>query len=129
MVKETAKVNIIVVEDELLVAQNISSRLTENNYNVLGIADSVKDALMLLSEHRDVDILLLDIILKGEQDGIDLASIINETYSIPFIFLTSHVDSVTVQRAKEVKPSAYILKPFNDRQVCIAIELALKFQK
>ena len=129
MVKETAKVNIIVVEDELLVAQNISSRLTENNYNVLGIADSVKDALMLLSEHRDVDILLLDIILKGEQDGIDLARIINETYSIPFIFLTSHVDSVTVQRAKEVKPSAYILKPFNDRQVCIAIELALKFQK
>lgn len=119
------KVKIIIVEDELLIAQDIANRLTAINYEIVGIAPSANGALQLISKHNDVDIILIDIILKGNLDGIELARIINKKHHIPFIFLTSHADRYLVERAKSVKPYAYILKPFNDRQVSIAVELAL----
>ncbi|WP_350288062.1 LytTR family transcriptional regulator DNA-binding domain-containing protein [uncultured Croceitalea sp.] len=125
MIGEIKKVKLLVVEDEIILAQDISQRLTAMNYEVVGIADSAKKALALLTEHPDVDLLLLDIILKGDQDGIELARSINTLYGIPFIFLTSHADQYLVERAKSVQPYAYILKPFNDRQVSVAIEMAL----
>ncbi|MCL6272523.1 LytTR family transcriptional regulator DNA-binding domain-containing protein [Muricauda sp. 2012CJ35-5] len=126
MVKDSARVKIIVVEDEILLANDIANRLRDNNYTITGIAASADNAMNLLSENPDVDIILIDIVLKGEHDGIELARMINESYDIPFLFLTSHSDDYLIERAKSVKPYAYLLKPFNDRQVCIAIELALK---
>ncbi len=119
------KVNIFIVEDEILIAKDIANRLTAINYEIVGIAASAKRALELISENKAIDIILIDIILKGDLDGIELARRINSTYNIPFIFLTSHADTSLVERAKSVRPYAYILKPFNDRQVSIAIELAL----
>ncbi|MCD2258837.1 response regulator [Psychroserpens luteolus] len=125
MTIKTKKAKIIIVEDDKRIAQDISNRLGNSNYQILGIAGTAQNALELISQHPDVDILLLDIVLEGELDGIQLAGIINETYNIPFIFLTAYSDSSIVEKASKTKPYAYILKPFNERQVSIAIELAL----
>lgn len=123
---EGAKVKLLIVEDEILLANDIANRLSDNNYAIAGIADTADKALNLLSKNNDIDMVLIDIMLKGDRDGIELAREINTTYNVPFLFLTSHADSYLIERAKSVKPYAYLLKPFNDRQVGIAIELALK---
>lgn len=125
MRNEGAKVKLLIVEDEILLSQDIANRLVDNNYSVVGVAGTARKALELIAAHKDIDLILLDIILKGDLDGIELGRIINDTYNIPFIFLTSHADKHFVERAKSVHPYAYILKPFNDRQVSVAIELAL----
>ncbi len=117
------KVKIAVIEDEALLAQDIALRLSKH-YEVAGTAPSVEEALELL-EQSVVDMLLIDIKLSGDRDGIDLAAIINERYQLPFIFLTSYSDKDLVDRAREVQPAAYMLKPYNDREIQIAIELAL----
>jgi len=119
------KVKILIVEDEILIAKDIENRLTAINYQIIGIAATAERALELIANNNDIDIILIDIILKGELDGIELARIINSKHQIPFIFLTSHADASLVERAKNVLPYAYILKPFNDRQLSIDIELAL----
>lgn len=118
-------IKILVVEDEIILAHDIRDRLSDMNYEVVGIAPSVAKAVTILDENNAIDIIMIDIILKGDKDGIELARIVNEKYNVPFIFLTSHADTSLVERAKKVHPYAYILKPFNDRQVKIAIELAL----
>ncbi len=117
------KIKILVVEDEVLVAKDISERLRTLGYEIIGIAPTVKRALPLMEKLPDI--VLIDIVLKGDMDGIELGRIINKHYQIPFIFLTSHADTYFVERAKSVNPHAYILKPFNDRQLSVAIELAL----
>lgn len=126
MIQSIAKVKLLIVEDEILLANDIANKLSDNNYHIAGIADTVKKALTFLEHNQDIDMVMIDIMLKGEFDGIDLARFINEKYQLPFLFLSSHADNYIVERAKIVKPYAYLLKPFNDRQVCIAIELALK---
>lgn len=124
MANTSHKVKILIVEDEILLAQDFSQRLSRD-YHVVGIAASVEEALVLLKKVPETDILLVDIKLKGDRDGIDLGKIVNRDFHLPFIFLTSHADTPLVARAKEVKPSAYMLKPFHDREIPIAIELAL----
>lgn len=118
------RIKILVVEDEILLAQDIAMRLSQH-YQVVATAASVEAALDTLRRYPETDLVLSDIKLDGKQDGIDLGKIINEKYRIPFIFLTSHADKMLVERAKAVKPAAYMLKPFNDREIAIAIELAL----
>ncbi len=125
MNNNTSKIKILVVEDEVLLAQDIIQRLTDMNYEVVGFAMTANSALELIDDNPDIDILLMDIMIKGNKDGIELAEIIKEKYNIPFIFLSSNADKDIVERAKKVQPHAYMLKPFNDRQVQIAIELAL----
>ncbi len=118
------KIRILLVEDEILYAQDVRNRLS-NSYDVIGIASSADQAAEILRSDQNVDLVLLDIGLDGDKDGIDLAYLINEEFKIPFIFLTSHANSAFIERAKKAKPAAYLLKPFNDREVPIAIELAL----
>lgn len=124
MINKTAQVKLLIVEDEVLLANDIANKLHDNNYTIVGIADTANKTLDILASQY-VDMLLIDIVIKGELDGIELARIINEKYNIPFLFLTSHADNHIIERAKSVKPYAYLLKPFNNRQVNIAIELAL----
>lgn len=126
MTNTSTKVKLLIVEDEILLATDIANKLSDNNYEVVGIADTAKKALDFLESHGDIDMVLLDIVIKGEFDGIELARFINQKHQVPFLFLTSHADNYIFERAKSVKPHAYLLKPFNERQVCIAIELALK---
>jgi DNA-binding LytR/AlgR family response regulator len=120
-----SKVNILIVEDNIILANDISMRLALLNLHSIGIAPTVEKAIKFLEQSKNIDIVLIDITLKGTKDGIDLAKIIKSEYNLPFIFLTSHMDDFIFKRAKNVGAYAYILKPFNDRQVSIAIELAL----
>jgi DNA-binding LytR/AlgR family response regulator len=119
------KVHILIVEDEFMIAEDISMRLNDFGYEVEGIASSAEKALEILSQGK-VDLALLDINIQGQTDGIELAKIIQEKYNIPFIFLSSLANRSIVDRAKDLKPAAYLLKPFNDRQVQISIDLALQ---
>ncbi|UII26534.1 response regulator [Fulvivirga maritima] len=119
------KLKILVVEDESLLAEDIKLRLTKMGYEVAAIAHSADQALEALEQNPLIDLAILDIILKGKIDGIELADMINNDYHIPFIFLTSHADKALVDRAKAVKPYAYMLKPFNDREIAITMEIAL----
>ncbi|WP_075601887.1 LytR/AlgR family response regulator transcription factor [Saccharicrinis aurantiacus] len=115
--------NIHIVEDEILIAEDMAFRLTELGYNVVKINDNVEDAIDTLNNLM-VDLVLIDINLKGKKNGIDLANIVSDHYGIPFIFLTSLASDSVINKVIQVKPTAFLLKPFNDKQVQVAIELA-----
>ena len=115
---------ILIVEDEPIISDDIESTLLSNDYDVACKAYSSTQALdMLLSRYPDL--VLLDIAIKGDKDGIDIATIIREKYHIPFIFLTSYSDKVTLDRAKPTMPYGYIVKPFKDRDLLTAIEMGM----
>ncbi|MBP7507265.1 MAG: LytTR family transcriptional regulator DNA-binding domain-containing protein [Prolixibacteraceae bacterium] len=119
------QIRILIVEDEFMISEDIAMRLLDFGYSVAGVAPSATKALSIL-ENENVDLALLDINIKGDMDGIELSKIINSKYKIPFIFLTSLANKTVFERAKECQPSAYIIKPFNDRQMQISVELALQ---
>jgi len=112
-----------VVEDELIIARTILSTLDELGYSHCGPAINYTEAMEMLQQNKP-DLLLLDIQLSGRKDGIDVAKDLNETYHIPFIFLTANSDGETIERAKKVKPHAYIVKPFTKEELFAAIEIA-----
>ena len=116
-------IKILVVEDELLLAEDIRIQLSQLGYVVYVVHD-YESALEKLSILK-IDLIMLDIRLNGEKDGIDIASYIVENHHLPFIFLSSLTDPEYVERAKKVYPYAYLIKPFNLREVQIAIEVAL----
>lgn len=117
------KIRILVVEDEFIVSQTICNSLEEIGYEVVGQAFDAEEARSMLAEEQP-DMALLDITLRGKEDGIQLAKFIQEQYGIPFIFLTSHADPGTLARAKEVQPPGYLLKPFQKNELFVAIEIA-----
>ena len=117
------KPKILIVEDEILLAEDMKMQLSEH-YEITGIATSYEEAIALIQEDRP-DLAILDIMLKSDRDGIDLATTINDQYQFPFIFLTSHANRNLVERAKKVRPHAYLLKPYNPYELPIAIEMAL----
>lgn len=119
-----SKVKILVVEDEIVIADNICDILDELGYEVLEPAINYTEALETL-ERDQPDLAMLDIQLAGSKDGIDLAWKIKEDYDMPFIFLTSNADPRTVERAKKLSPPAYLVKPFNRDDLYTSIELAL----
>ncbi|MGB0430024.1 MAG: response regulator, partial [Bacteroidia bacterium] len=119
-----AKVKILVVEDEIVIADNICDSLDELGYEVCEPAINYTEAVELLEAEKP-DIAILDIQLAGSKDGIDLAWKIKEDYDIPFIFLTSNADPRTVDRAKKLTPPAYLIKPFVKDDLYTSIELAL----
>lgn len=117
-------IRILIVEDELIIAEDIRTKLVSLGYIVTGMAMSADEAEYLLQADKP-DLVMLDILLQGKRDGIDLARIIREQYKIPFIFLTSYGDRETVERAKSVLPDGYLLKPFTDKDLFAAIEIAI----
>ncbi|GAB4024530.1 LytR/AlgR family response regulator transcription factor [Spirosoma gilvum] len=112
-----------VVEDELVIARTILHTLEELGYSPCGPAINYTEALELLEQDKP-DLLLLDIQLAGRKDGIDVAQKLNDTHPIPFILLTANSDAETIDRAKKVKPHAYIVKPFTKEELYAAIEIA-----
>jgi len=118
------KVKILVVEDEIVIADNICVILEKLGYEVLEPVINYSEAIEQLESEKP-DLALLDIQLAGSKDGIDLAWKIKEDYDIPFIFLTSNADPRTVSRAKQLSPPAYLVKPFNRDDLYASIELAL----
>jgi DNA-binding LytR/AlgR family response regulator len=117
-------ISILIVEDELIIAEDMSNILTGQGYQVTGIAMDAFEAVELLNAQRP-DLVLLDINLSGKTDGIMLAEKINQTYGVPFIFTTSYTDGPTVERAKKVNPLNYLVKPFKPEQLFTTIELAM----
>jgi two-component system response regulator LytT len=117
-------VKIGVVEDEMIIAASIVSALKKLNYIVSTPAASYADALEMI-EKEQPHLLLLDINLGGQKDGIDVAEFVRANYQLPIIFLTANSDTATVQRAKAVKPNAYLLKPFTKDDLFASIEIAI----
>lgn len=117
-------IHVLIVEDEPVIAADIEQTLTGDDYHVLGIAHSSTKAIDMIHRFRP-DIVLLDIAIKGDKDGIDIAAMLAEAYKIPFIFITSFSDKETLARAKATLPMGYIVKPFKDRDIISAIEMSI----
>jgi DNA-binding LytR/AlgR family response regulator len=119
-----ARAHFLIVEDELLIAETISDFLKKEGCKTLEIVESVDEAISYM-DNNQVDFVLTDIALGKDRNGIDLGNLLNTKYKIPFIYITSHADKVTIDKAKHTRPSAYIVKPFKKEDLLIAIELGL----
>ena len=120
-----ANERILVVEDERIVARDIEKRLKKLGYVVPITVASGEEAIQKVIEIRP-DLVLMDIQLKGELDGIEAAEQIRADFDIPVIYLTAYADEATLQRAKATEPFGYILKPFDEKDLQVAIEVALR---
>src|SRR5210317_1703313 len=115
---------VFIVEDEVLVARDIKSRLEKLGYRVIGTAARGDDAVARILADQP-DLILMDINLKGEMDGIEAADRIRAKADLPIIFCTAYSNDETLARAKVTVPYGYVLKPFDDRELEITIEIAL----
>lgn len=115
--------SLLVVEDEVLVARDIKSRLTRMGYEVVGTAGKGAEAIEKALTLRP-DLILMDIHLQDDIDGVDAAITIRETYDVPVIFCTAYSNQETLDRAKVSTPYGYVLKPFDNRELEINIEIA-----
>ena len=121
---EKLKIQILVVEDEALVAAMIREALADTEYNVRTVAfDKASAEKYLQDEHYDA--ALLDINLDGKHDGIEIGRLIRDKYQMPFLFLTAHADDRTLQNAKLTEPAGYIVKPFTERELKAGLDIAL----
>ncbi|HCM26273.1 MAG: hypothetical protein A2Z99_05420 [Treponema sp. GWB1_62_6] len=118
------KTRILVVEDESIVALDMRGRLDSMGYDVVGLASTGEEAVAI-SASASPDLILMDIKLKGELDGVQAAELIRSNQDIPIIFITAFADSRTLLRAKVTQAFGYILKPFQEREVLISMEMAL----
>jgi len=118
------KGSILVVEDEKIIAKDIANVLKKFGYAVPAIASSGEEAIRRLEE-MPVDLVLMDIVLKGDIDGIEAAKRITERFNIPVVHLTAYADEDTLSRVKETRPFGYIIKPFKERELYTTIEIAL----
>jgi len=118
------KKQIFIVEDERIVADDVRMSLERLGYGVSGIAYSGEEAIRI-AENDHPDLILMDIVLEGEMDGIKATSIIRSRFNIPVVYLTAYADEKTLERAKITEPFGYILKPFEDNDLHTIIEIAL----
>jgi diguanylate cyclase (GGDEF)-like protein/PAS domain S-box-containing protein len=119
-----SKASILIVEDESIIALDIRNNLENNGYQAADQANRGEEAIKKAGE-LNPDLVLMDINLKGEMNGIEAAKQIRARFDIPVIFLTAFADQSTIERASKAEPYGYVLKPFADRELAIAIELAL----
>ena len=119
-----AQTNVLVVEDESIVSKDIQHSLKKLGYNVVGAASNGEQAVKLAVETMP-DIILMDIMLKGEMNGIEAADRIRRETNIPVIFLTAYADESTLAKAKVTQPYGYIIKPFKEIDLLTYFELAL----
>ncbi|WP_395058845.1 LytR/AlgR family response regulator transcription factor [Flavobacterium sp.] len=121
------KINILIIEDTKSEEEALTSVLLENDYNIVGVATNYTEALTLFYQHK-VDLVIIDVFLNGQPEGITFAETITITPNIakPFVFLTSSKDRQIFERAKLTKPFSFLLKPFNELEVLYAIEMAIE---
>ena len=118
------EIRILVVEDEPLIAMDIEQTLNNIDFAVSAVVHTYADAIHQLKTNTP-EAVLLDINLEDEKDGIDIANVINEQYHLPIVFLTSHADKNTLDRAKKTQPAGYIVKPFEEKDLLAGMEIAL----
>jgi diguanylate cyclase (GGDEF)-like protein/PAS domain S-box-containing protein len=125
VLRPRAAPTLLVVEDESLVAMDIDGQLHDMGYQVCGCVDNAHDAIARARSDRP-DLILMDIVLKGDMDGISAASVISQELHIPVLFLTAYSDDQTVDRAASALPYGYLTKPFQNRELRAGIEVALR---
>ena len=118
------KVNVLLVEDESIVAKDIQLSLKRLGYNVLGIENTGEKAISS-ARKLDPDIIIMDIMLKGKINGIEASEKIRKEQNIPIIYLTAYADENTLSKAKITEPYAYIIKPYKEIDLHTSIEMAL----
>lgn len=118
------EVRVLIVEDEPLIAEDIATALRNNDFTVSAIVYSKEDTLAEL-KNNPPDLVVLDINLNGGEEGIEIAKIINDKYFLPFVFLTSYSDKITLSHAKNTQPAGYIVKPFSDAGLYATLEIAV----
>ena len=116
---------ILIVEDEGIVALNLQHRLQHMGYEVAGVADSGEQSLALVAR-KAPDLVLMDIHIKGGIDGIEVAQRIGQTNSVPVVYLTDYSEDTTLERARRTRPYGYLIKPFNERDLRVTIERAIR---
>ena len=119
-----AKTSVLVVEDESIVAKDIQNSLKKLGYTVPSVENTGEEAIDAAGQHRP-DLILMDIMLKGDISGIEAAEQIKNRYQIPVIFLTAYADESTLSKAKVTEPYGYIIKPFKEIDLHTSIEMAL----
>lgn len=117
------KPKILISEDEVIIAEDIAASLEELGYETCAI-DTGEDTIDMIRETHP-DLVLLDINLRGEADGIEIGSRIKKEFGIPFIYLTAYADKATIDRAKKTEPDGFLVKPFDEKNLRSAIEIAL----
>ncbi len=117
-------ITILLVEDDMIIAADISMQLTHAGYEVTAILARGEDALQTIAANRP-DIVLMDVSLKGQLDGVETSQQIYDRFQVPVIFLTANHDDDTFERARDTRPFAFISKPFKRRDLIRAIELVI----
>lgn len=117
-----AKLNIYIVEDDPIIAITIETALKKQGYSICGNADNFEEAMEKIKKNKP-DLVLIDIQLDGEKDGVDLAENLDKL-EIPYLYLTSQTDPHTIKRVKETRPIGYIVKPFTENGLRSNIEIA-----
>ncbi|MCP5061809.1 MAG: response regulator, partial [Ignavibacteriae bacterium] len=118
------KTKILVVEDEIIIAMEIADRLSSMGYEVLRIVANGEMAINIVMQNRP-DLILMDIMIQGDMDGIETATIIRGFSDVPVIYLTANADDGTLQRAKVSDAFGYLIKPFEEKELNTTIEMAL----
>ncbi len=115
---------VMIVEDEIIIAEDIKNRLTKMGYVVSSVVSSGEEAIQKANENKP-DLILMDIVLDSKMDGIEAANNIKFSLDIPVVYLTAYGDDKMLERAKVTEPYGYIIKPFKERELHITIEIAL----
>jgi len=118
------KARILIVEDQSIIALSLTKKLEELDYKVLLVVPSGEEAVESAAI-LEPDLILMDIMLSHKMDGIEAAEHIRTHFDIPVVYLTSHSDDATVERAKNTEPFGYLLKPFQERELDITLQMAL----
>ena len=115
----------LIVEDEILIAEELKQRLSLLGFSVIAAVDSAEEGIAIATRERP-DLVLLDIRLKGEKDGVQAAKEIRQQVNVPLVYLTAHSDRLTVDRVKETEFDGFLLKPFRERELQTTIEIAMQ---
>lgn len=119
------KLKILIIEDNNLIALNLKEQLKGLGHNIIKIVSNGKNAIKL-TEETNPDLILMDIQLKGELDGIETAQIIKDKYNTPLIYLTAYHTNELLDRAQKTQPIAYITKPYEEKELQTAIQCLQK---
>ncbi len=122
------KAKIMIVEDEVIICKEIESTLENLGYEVVATTDNGEAAIELAKKHKP-DLILMDIRLNGDIDGIETSEIIRNRFEIPVIFSTAYLDQERIERAKITMPFGYVLKPIQESDLRVTIEMALYVSK
>ncbi len=118
-------IRILIIEDELFEAQHLALNLQQIGYHTVEIVNTGEEAISRIAQNNNVDLLIVDIVLPGDIDGIEAVKQIRQSYDIPCIFLTAHVNDELIERAERSRPYAYLLKPYKIREMEFMVKMSL----